>query len=56
MTRRRLSQEDLLELKFDDCRACKLVLTKACRGCDLGENFEDADEPEDVVSLMDRWS
>ena len=56
MTRRRLNAEDELNLKFgDDCRPCALVLSGACRGCDAGENFVDADEPEDVVVLMGRW-
>lgn len=54
MTRRRLTPEDELELKFEDCRACKLVLSKACKGCMSGENFEDADEPDDVFEFMSR--
>lgn len=54
MPPRRLTDEQIAELKFDDCRVCKNVLSKKCRGCDSGENFEDADEPEDVFRFMNR--
>lgn len=54
MTRRRLTPEDEMNLKFEECRACRLVMSKACGGCDSGENFEDADEPADVFEFMSR--
>lgn len=56
MTRKRLTPEDIAELQFDECQACTLVLTNACRNCEAGENFEDADEPIDTVDFMRRWA
>ena len=56
MPRKRLTPDQEAELKFEDCAACKLVLSKACRGCVAGENFLDADEPEDAFEFMSRWS
>jgi hypothetical protein len=56
MGRKRLTPDQEYELKFEDCAACKLVLSKACKTCAVGENFVDADEPEDTFEFMERWS
>jgi hypothetical protein len=56
MPPKKLTDDQIAELKFDDCRLCKFVLNKKkCRPCGAGENFEGADEPDDVVSLMGRF-
>jgi hypothetical protein len=56
MPPRKLTEEQIANLKFDDCRLCKFVINKKkCGGCDAGENFAGADDPADVVTLFNRF-
>lgn len=55
MSRKPIDPDQYERLKFSECEACKLVLTRACRNCDSGELFEDADEPEDTFEFMSRY-
>lgn len=55
MNRRRITTEQQRFLKFEDCVSCRLALTSACRSCDMGENFEEGDAPDEICDLMDLW-
>lgn len=55
MPRRHFLPHEEASLKFEECISCIFAVTKTCRTCDAGENFEDADTPAEVCDLMNLW-
>lgn len=55
MPRRRFYPEEIRQMKFEECISCQFALTKTCRECDMGEHFEDCDQPQEVVEQLKLW-